>query len=66
MKKQFKAYFWKFYGKKGLYPKTLPNLTSSEFNNALGIRLKNKNIAFDGDTFDRELVRDIILTKRQK
>ena len=48
-----------------MYPKTIPNLTAVEFWNALAFRLKS-NFIFDGDTFDRELVRDTILASRGK
>lgn len=64
--KEFKKYFWSFYGKTGLYPNTLQGLTSLEFHNALDTRLANKALEFDGDTFDREIVRDIILAARGK
>lgn len=63
--KSFKKYFWSFYGKTGLYPETLTNLTALEFWNAMDMRLKGK-LEFDGDSIDRELVRDIILASRGK
>jgi len=64
--KEFKKYFWSFYGKKGLYSQTLENLTTIEFIKAYDARLANKAIEFCGDTFDREIVRDIILASRGK
>jgi hypothetical protein len=64
--KEFKKYFWSFYGKTGLYPQTLSGLTTLEFIKAYDMRMANKSIAFEGDTFDREMVRDIILASRGK
>ncbi len=64
--KEFKKYFWSFYGKGGLYPKTLEGLTTLEFIKAWDMRHANKAVAFAGDTFDREMIRDIILAARGK
>ena len=53
----FIKYFFDFYGPKGLYPETLPNLTAKQVE--LGIALRGKQ--FKGDSFDRESIRDMIL-----
>lgn len=63
--KKFKEYFIDFYdNENGIYPETLPNLKQYEIDNAIEIKVKSGN--FDGDTIDREAVRDIILINRQR
>lgn len=62
MNNEFIEYVLKFYGKGGLYDF---NATKDEVLQALDVRLNTrKDIPFDGDSFDRELVRDIILGSR--
>lgn len=58
---EFIDYVMDFYGNGGLYDF---KATLSEVKKAIEIRLLFKGIEFDGDTLDRELVRDIILTIR--
>ena len=70
--KDFYQYFKEFYGERGIQP-LLDNhiFCDSDGNNAdidlkmlfdeaLEIRLNQIKIPFDGDSFDRELLRDII------
>ena len=70
--KDFYQYFKEFYGERGIQP-LLENhiFCDSDGNNAdidlkmlfdeaLEIRLNQVKIPFDGDSFDRELLRDII------
>ncbi len=62
--KEFKEYFLSFYGKDGLYSDTFKKIpTDGEINKAIEIRLRGAP-AWDGDTLDRELVRDILLSMR--
>ncbi len=61
---EFPDYVMTFYGAGGLYDQ---NFTLSEIIEAIEVRKDHpnlKNIPFDGDSFDRELVRDIVLKKR--
>lgn len=53
--KAFIKYFFEFYGPKGLYP--IKGLTKRHVE--LGIELRGKN--FEGDSIDREAIRDIVL-----
>lgn len=64
--KEFVEYVYGFYGKeKGLYRDFFGSgVTRQEIKRALAVRLENKKIPFDGDTIDREIVRDIILARR--
>ena len=69
MKKEienFKKYVWSFYGEdQGLYRDFFDNnLTMEEIEKAIEIRLSNMKLAFDGDSIDREIVRDIIFKMR--
>jgi hypothetical protein len=66
--KNFKDYFWSFYGKNvGIYKDFFNNnLTIRELDRALQIRLSNMKLEFDGDSIDREIVRDIIFKIRNK
>ena len=62
MNNEFIEYVLLFYGDGGIYD---INATKEEVVEALNVRLKiRKDIPFDGDSFDRELVRDIILGSR--
>ena len=66
-KKDFINYFFGFYGSGGLYNSFFPKgITKKDIAGALEIRLKNKKVGFVGDSFDRELVRDIMLYQRGK
>jgi hypothetical protein len=62
----FKDYIWSFYGKdKGIYKDFFDNnLTMKEVEKAIKIRLSKIKLKFDGDTIDREIVRDIMLKLR--
>jgi len=66
--KNFKDYFWSFYGKDvGIYKDFFNNnLTIRELDRAMEIRLSNMKLEFDGDSIDREIVRDIIFKMRDK
>ena len=55
---EFIEYVLSFYGAGGLYD---INASVDEVKKAIRIRLLNDDLPFDGDTVDRELVRDIIL-----
>lgn len=62
--KEFVDYVLSFYGKGGLYD---IGATEEDVKIALNIRLKTRqDIEFDGDSFDREIVRDIILAMKEK
>lgn len=55
----FPDYVLSFYGKLGIYDM---GVTRDDVLIATGIRLETrKDIDFDGDTLDRELVRDILI-----
>ena len=54
----FIEYVMSFYGPEGIYEM---NATREEVEDALAIRLKNTEIEFAADSYDRELIRDIIL-----
>ena len=62
----FKKYVWSFYGRgKGIYKHFFcNNLKMTEVERAIQIRLENIKLQFDGDSIDRELVRDIIYKMR--
>ena len=64
----FKKYVWSFYGEdQGLYRDFFDNnLTMEEIEKAIEIRLSNMKLDFDGDSLDREIVRDIIFKMRDK
>ena len=66
--KNFKDYFWSFQGKDvGIYKDFFDNnLTIRELDRAIEIRLSNMKLEFDGDSIDREIVRDIIFKMRDK
>ena len=65
--RNFKDYIWSFYGKdKGIYKHFFDNnLTMEEVERAIDIRLSKIKLKFDGDTIDREIVRDIIFKLRE-
>ncbi len=65
---EFIDYVWSFYAPDSelygdFFDKTL---TKEEIKKALKMRLTNKKLAFDGDSFDREIVRDIMFYNRGK
>lgn len=62
----FVDYFFNFYDeKKGIYP--IKNLTKDQVLDGIKTRIKNKpSLDFIGDSVDRELIRDIILEKKEQ
>ena len=62
----FKKYVWSFYGRdEGIYKDFFGNnLKMKEVKRAIQIRLENIKLQFDGDSIDREIVRDIIYKMR--
>lgn len=65
MKNDFAQYVYSFYGQNGLYsgffktPVTLERIEQATLTRQS--HPKFKDIPFDGDSYDRELVRDIML-----
>ena len=57
---QFIDYVFSFYGKGGIYDM---GATKEQIREATNVRLENKDTPFDGDSVDRELVRDILIAK---
>jgi hypothetical protein len=55
---EFIEYVLSFYGPRGLYDYSF---TRKEVEAAIEIRLQDEKIEFAADSFDRELVRDIVL-----
>lgn len=62
MKKQFIDYCLSFYGDGGVYPF---QFNRDEIEKGLYIRLRNKTFPFEGDSIDREMVRDIVFELRE-
>ncbi len=62
----FVSYVLDFYGQRGLYKDFFPpdGVTTQEVEAAVAIRKAQNDPPFDGDSFDRELVRDIMLAKK--
>ena len=62
----FKKYVWSFYGRgEGIYKDFFGNnLKMKEVERAIQIRLSNMKLEFDGDSLDREIIRDIIFKMR--
>ena len=62
----FKKYVWSFYGRgEGIYKDFFDdNLKIEEVEKAIEIRLSNMKLEFDGDSVDREIIRDIIFKMR--
>jgi len=57
----FLQYFNSYYGENGMYP--MRTVSKEELIKAIYKRKADKpNAPFDGDTFDRELIRDLIFT----
>jgi hypothetical protein len=61
-REEFVQYVASFYAEGQIYDM---NFSREEIENALDIRLQNKELEFDGDSLDRELVRDIVIENRQ-
>lgn len=57
---KFVDYVFSFYGAGGLYDM---GATKEQIREATKVRLENKDCPFDGDSVDRELVRDILIEK---
>ena len=65
--KEFEDYCFEFYGPKEMYGDFFDHsLTREELRLAIKLRLSNKEFGFDGDSLDREIVRDILLAVRGK
>ena len=67
---EFTEYMNNFYGKGGVYPSTR-TLTIEEVANAviedMNKRVKtNPDFVFDGDSIDRERIRDILFTEKEQ
>ena len=58
--KELIKYFLEFYGPKGLYKNTIPKVTKEEIK--MGILFRGNK--FEGDSADREIIRDLILKAR--
>ncbi len=64
--RQFIDYVWSFYGPGQIYGEFFGNtLTPGEVAEACAARMKSDQYA-DGDSFDREAVRDMMMTARKK
>lgn len=64
---EFINYVWSFYSPNEIYGSFFENtLTKEEVEKALEIRLSNLETPFDGDSMDREMVRDIMFYNRGK
>lgn len=57
---EFIEYVMSFYGAGGIYDM---GATRREVEMAIGIRLGRTKIPFDGDSVDREMIRNIILNE---
>lgn len=64
--KNFVNYVLDFYGQRGIYEEFFKpdGVTRGEVETALKIRKTQADPPFDGDSFDRELVRDIMFVLR--
>lgn len=61
---QFVEYVYDFYKPdSNLYPM---NITRDDIQEATKIRLSDESIPFEGDSVDREMVRDIMIDKMNK
>lgn len=64
-KKQFTEYVWSFYGPKQINGDMFANnLTRKELNEAVSLLIETRE--FEGDSVDREAVRDIMLANRRR
>jgi hypothetical protein len=65
MNESFVDYVLDFYGQRGIYKDFFnPVVTKEEVEVALEVRKAQDDPPFDGDSFDRELVRDIMFARR--
>lgn len=68
--KEFKEYVWSFYQPNEMYGEFFEhNLTKEELDKAVKQRTSakvKKNFPFEGDSIDREIVRDIMFHNRGK
>jgi hypothetical protein len=65
MLEQFKNYVWSFYGPGQIYGDFFNHtLTRLELDAAVDKRLQEQTFAFDGDSMDRERVRDLMTKAR--
>lgn len=65
MTDRFVDYVLDFYGQRGIYEDFFsPVVTKEEVEAAVKIRKANDDPPFEGDSFDRELVRDIMFARR--
>jgi hypothetical protein len=63
----FIDYVLSFYGPQQIYGEYFDhNLKREEVLEAVKLRLENETTPFDGDSVDREIVRDLMLKKRGK
>jgi len=60
---EFTEYMNSFYGPEGVYPSTR-TLTVAEVADAV-IQLANGGFKFEGDSIDRERVRDVVFSKAE-
>lgn len=61
----FENYVYDFYGPHQLYGDFFGHtLTREEIRTAIEFRMSNMEFPFDGDSVDREIVRDILFTMR--
>lgn len=58
---EFLNYVLEYYGKNGLYDY---NFTDVEVEDAFEHRISNIETPYDGDSHDRELIRDIVFARR--
>lgn len=64
-KRAFVNYVYGFYGRNGPYP--IKGLTKAEIGLATDFRILNEPyLDFEGDSIDRERVRDIIIANREE
>ncbi len=64
--KEFVDYVMSFYGKGGLYDIAANSLEASFATGVCVERYKREGKSFEGDSIDREAVRDIIIELREK
>ena len=60
---EFIDYVLNFYAEGEIYDM---RMTAKEAHRALNVRLQNEDLPFEGDSVDREMVRDIVLANRQQ
>lgn len=64
---EFVKYFNDFYGTSGIYKKANmgKDITKAQLDIALKARNKRRKFPFDGDSMDRETLRDILISMKQ-